>query len=462
MSNFSTGAPVDTTHAAVTAAHAAPAVLRSAMNKVSRHLLWFLFVLFFFSFLDRINIGFAGLTMPRDLGLTVTQFGFATTLFYLAYIACGIPANLALARVGASRWIGWIMIAWGLTSSATMLTAGAHSLYVLRLLVGITEAGFLPGVLLYLTHWFPAAYRARATALFMIAMPVTAMVGSAVSGYILQLDGAWGLRGWQWLFLLEGIPAFILGFVVFVKLHDGPLQARWLTPAEQRALTDVLDAEHHAADRHGARVSFWKELFSSQVIRYALTYFFLVNTLAMIAIWTPLLVKSISHPGANNVAVGLLAAIPQFVTIVMMVIVGHYSDRLQERQWHLFGPMVAAALGWFLAAHGGDAVVKLVGVCLASGGSYTAMAIFWTTPDHALSRRSRAVGIAVINAFGNISSALNPLVVGWLHDFTGSFSAGVVYSAILMIAAAVLALTLPISRKALGHTRSPAPAFPIA
>lgn len=459
MTDFSSGAPVNTTRDAADTVHADPAVLASAMRKVSRHLLWFLFVLFFFSFLDRINIGFAGLTMPKDLGLTVTQFGFATTLFYLAYIVCGIPASLALTRVGATRWIGWIMIAWGLASSATMFAAGTHSLYVLRILVGVTEAGFLPGVLLYLTHWFPASYRARATALFMIAMPVTAMLGSMVSGYILQLDGAWGLKGWQWLFLLEGMPSVILGFMVFVRLSDSPSQAKWLTPAERRALADALEAEHHAAGAHGEHVSFWKQLRSPAVIRYGLTYFFLVNTLAAIAIWAPLIVKGISHSGSSNVAIGLLAAIPQFVTIVVMVVVGHYSDRFQERKWHLFGPMAASAIGWFLTAYADDAAIRMAGVCLASAGSYTAMSIFWTTPDRAFSRRSRAVGIAVINAFGNISSALNPLVMGWLHDLTGNFSSGAAYSATLMILAAALALTLPISRKALGRVSMSAPAL---
>jgi ACS family 4-hydroxyphenylacetate permease-like MFS transporter len=185
------------------------------------------------------------------------------------------------------------------------------------------------------------------------------------------------------------------------------------------------------------------------VILYALTYFFLVNTLAHIAIWTPLLVKSISGPGASNVAIGLLAAIPQLFAIVMMIAVGHSSDRKHERKWHLFGPMAAATIGWLLIAYVHNAAVQMLGVCLAAGGSYTAMAIFWTTPDHVLSRRSRAVGIAVINAFGNISSALNPFVVGKLHDLTGQFSVGVMYSAVLMLVAAVLALLLPIGRKTL-------------
>jgi len=217
---------------------------QQVIEKISRHLLWFLFLLFVVSFLDRINIGFAGLTMMKDLGLTSTQFGLATTLFYVAYIACGIPSNMILSRVGARRWIGSIMIAWGLASAATMFATDAKTLYWLRVLVGITEAGFLPGMLLYMTYWFPTAYRARANALFMIAMPVTAAAASAVSGLLLGLDGTAGLKGWQWLFLLEGLPSLMLGLVVYRYLQDRPQQASWLTENEKTTLQNMLVAEH--------------------------------------------------------------------------------------------------------------------------------------------------------------------------------------------------------------------------
>ena len=231
--------------AALNAASAsAPQFKQQVISKVSKHLLWFLFLLFVFSFLDRINIGFAGLTMMKDIGLTGTQFGLATTMFYIAYIACGIPSNLILARIGARKWIASIMIAWGLASTATMFATSPGTLYVLRILVGITEAGFLPGMLLYLTYWFPNAYRARANALFMIAMPVTAAVGSALSGYILNLDGTLGLNGWQWLFLLEGLPSAILGLIVYYYLDDAPAKARWLSAEEKSALAQTLVAEH--------------------------------------------------------------------------------------------------------------------------------------------------------------------------------------------------------------------------
>jgi ACS family 4-hydroxyphenylacetate permease-like MFS transporter len=424
-------------------------------GKVSRRLLWFIFLLFLFSFLDRINIGFAGLTMVKDLGLTSTQFGLATTLFYIAYITCGIPSNMVLARVGARRWIGSIMIAWGLASSATMFASDAGTLYLLRVLVGITEAGFLPGMLLYLTLWFPAAYRARANAMFMIAMPVTAALGSAVSGYILELDGALGFKGWQWLFMLEGLPSALLGLAVFYYLDDRPQEARWLSAGEKATLAGSLAADRPPQPAAGTAPaehrSLLAELASPTVIKFALAYFCLVNTLAMVAVWTPLIVKTF-NAGASNRTIGLLAAIPQVVTIVAMIWWGRRSDRKQERRWHLMLPMLFSAAGWLCTAAARDPALQLLGICMASAGSYTAMSIFWTTPDQALSFKAQAIGIAVINATGNISSALNPVVVGWLKDATHSFGAGLLYAAVLLVVGAVLVMVLPIG----GRKRIPA------
>ncbi|MEX5502525.1 MFS transporter [Pseudomonas putida] len=434
-----TTAPVSTTE---TASNPQQAVMR----KVSRRLLGFLFLCFVLSFLDRINIGFAGLTMMGDLGLSSTQFGMATTLFYIAYIACGIPSNMALAKVGARKWIGSLMTAWGLASTATLFATDASSLYLLRILVGITEAGFLPGVLLYLTFWFPAAYRARANALFMIAMPFTAGFGSALSGLILGLDGVWGLHGWQWLFLLEGLPSVIMGFVVFGYLNDTPQQARWLSPEDKQHLQHALAADDPASNRTtgDGPGSLLREMLSPTVLMFSLVYFCLVNTLAMIAVWTPLIIKSISAADSSNSTIGFLAMIPQVCTIIGMVVWGLHSDRSQERKWHLVLPMLMAAAGWMFAAYAGNPVVQLCGICMAATGSYTAMSIFWTTPDQALTFKARAIGIAVINAFGNTGSALNPLVVGWLKDLTQSFTAGIVYAAVLLVIGALLTFMLPL------------------
>jgi ACS family 4-hydroxyphenylacetate permease-like MFS transporter len=433
---------------------AAAQLEQQVMRKVSRHLLGFLFLLFVFSFLDRINIGFAGLTMMQDLGLSGTQFGFATTLFYIAYIACSIPSNIVLARIGARRWIGSMMIAWGLASTATLFASGPASLYALRFLVGVTEAGFLPGMLLYLTYWFPSAYRARANALFMIAMPVTAAIGSALSGLILSLDGHWGLKGWQWLFLLEGMPSVLLGLAVYGYLDDSPNKANWLGKLEQQVLARMLAAEHKPAAVHIApqqKTSVLAEMLSPTVLKFGVAYFCLVNTLAMVAVWTPLIVKSFSG-NASNTQIGLLAAIPQVCTVIGMILWGRRSDRLQERRWHIVWPMLLSACGWLLTAYSGNPVLQLLGVCMASTGAYTAMSVFWTTPDRALSLGARAIGIAVINATGNIGSALNPVVVGWLKDFTHSFATGLLYASVLLVAGAAIVLTLPIARGGKTHS----------
>lgn len=447
-------APCDSAMTTATLPHSAASSLASThlqqqvIRKVSKHLLWFLFILFVFSFLDRINIGFAALTMNQSLGLGGAQFGLATTLFYVAYISFGIPSNMMLARIGARKWIGSIMIAWGLASTATMFSTDATSLYLWRILVGITEAGFLPGMLLYMTFWFPPAYRARANALFMIAMPVTAGVGSAISGLILGLDGTWGLHGWQWLFLVEGLPCVLLGLSVYFYLQDSPQDAHWLNAQDKRTLQQMLDSSKQASSHAvptGPKPSLWKELTSGTVLKFAFAYFCLVNSLAMVAVWTPLIVKSF-NTSASNTTIGLLAAIPQVFTVIAMIWWGRRSDRAQERRWHLVLPMALAAMGWLLTAFSAQPAVQLLGVCCASAGAYTAMSIFWTTPDHSLSFEARALGIAVINALGNISSAANPLIVGWLHDVTQSFKAGLIYGSALMVIGIVVVLLLPIAR----------------
>ncbi|MGP2731173.1 4-hydroxyphenylacetate permease, partial [Serratia marcescens] len=393
----------------------------------------------------RINIGFAGLTMGKDLGLSSTMFGLAATLFYVTYVIFGIPSNMMLSRVGARRWIATIMVLWGIASTCTMFATGPTSLYVLRMIVGITEAGFLPGILVYLTYWFPAFYRARANALFMIAMPVTMAIGSLVSGYILALDGVMNLKGWQWLFLLEGIPSVLLGVVVWFYLDDTPAKAKWLTDEEKSSLQAMMEADKlqlvqpNGPSSHRAlqQRSLWREIFTPIVLMYTLAYFCLTNTLSAINIWTPQILQSFNQ-GSSNVTIGILAAIPQICTIAGMVWWSKRSDRLQERKHHTALPYLFAAAGWLLASATDHSLIQLLGIVMASVGSFTAMAIFWTTPDQSISLEARAVGIAVINATGNIGSALSPLLIGWFKDLTGSFNSGLYFVSALLIVGAVL------------------------
>ncbi|WP_185922318.1 4-hydroxyphenylacetate permease [Hafnia paralvei] len=423
---------------------------QSVINKLFRRLIVFLFVLFVFSFLDRINIGFAGLTMGKDLGLSSTMFGLATTLFYTTYVIFGIPSNIMLGIVGARRWIATIMVLWGIASTATMFATGPHSLYVLRMIVGITEAGFLPGVLVYLTYWFPAYFRARANALFMIAMPVTTALGSLVSGYILSLDGIMSLKGWQWLFLLEGFPSVLLGIVVWFYLDDKPSKAKWLSKEDKDCLQEMMDSDNlqlvqpEGARSHSAlqQPSMWREVFTPIVLMYTLAYFCLTNTLSAISIWTPQIMQSFNQ-SSSNITIGLLAAIPQFCTIAGMIWWSKHSDRMQERKHHTALPFLFAAVGWLLASATDHSMIQLLGIVMASTGSFSAMAIFWTTPDQSISFRARAVGIAVINATGNVGSAVSPLLIGWLKDQTGNFNSGLYFVAGLLVIGAIIIWLIP-------------------
>lgn len=420
------------------------------IKKLFRRLIVFLFVLFVFSFLDRINIGFAGLTMGKDIGLTSTMFGLAATLFYATYVIFGIPSNIMLGIVGARRWIATIMVLWGIASTATMFATGPTSLYVLRMLVGVAEAGFLPGILVYLTYWFPAYFRARANALFMVAMPVTMAFGSLASGYILGLDGVLNLKGWQWLFLLEGFPSVILGVLVWFYLDDSPAKAKWLTKEDKESLQEMMDQDRlelvqpQGAKSHSAlqNTSLWKEIFTPVVLMYTVAYFCLTNTLSAINIWTPQIMQSFNQ-GSSNAMIGLLTAIPQFCTILGMVYWSRRSDRLQERKMHTALPYLFAAAGWVIAALTHQPMIQLLGIIMASTGSFTAMAVFWTTPDQSISLRARAVGIAVINATGNIGSAVSPLLIGWLKDQTGSFNSGLYFVAGLLVIGAILVVLIP-------------------
>jgi ACS family 4-hydroxyphenylacetate permease-like MFS transporter len=427
---------------------------QAVIKKLFRRLIVFLFILFVFSYLDRINIGFAGLTMGKDLGLTSTMFGLATTLFYVMYVICGIPSNIMLGIVGARRWIAVLMVVWGIASTATMFATGPNSLYVLRMLVGIAEAGFLPGLLLYLTYWFPSQYRARANALFMIAMPVTMALGSLASGYILNMDGLLNLKGWQWLFLLEGFPSVLLGLVVWFWLDDSPAKAKWLTDDDKACLHEMLEADKRAVQQSQQGIStgmtstrsMLRELFTPVIMLYTLAYFCLTNTLSALSVWTPLILRSFNQE-SNNITIGLLSAIPQVCTIVGMIWWSKRSDRLNERKIHTLLPYLFAATGWILTATSSIPMLQFSGIVMASAGAFAAMVIFWTTPDQSISIQARALGIAVINATGMTGAALGPLLMGWMKDITGSFNAGIYMVAAFLVLGAVVIAFIPMKHR---------------
>ncbi len=414
------------------------ALEEQVMRKCIRRLVSFLFVLFIFSYLDRINIGFAALQMNRELKLSAVMFGFSNTIFYVGYALCEIPSNICLRRFGARVWMARILITWGLASAATMFAMGPKSLYSIRLLVGIFEAGFLPGLFLYLTYWFPPTFRARATALVMIAQPVTNIIGATASGVIMQhMQGFMGLSGWRWLFLIEGVPAVILGIITYAYLSDGPESAKWLTAEEKAALKRRLDREQAASQpaADGKSIWAWKELFSAKILLLAATYFCLVEGLNGNATWAPQIVREVLK-GSSLSMVGLWIAIPSAIGLVCMIFWSRHSDRKMERTWHYVAVALLAAFGWALIAWAPIPYLRLLGVVFTAGGAFTAMTTFWTVPPKLLSPTARPVGIAFINMIGMISAALSPLIFGLLRDMTKSWVASVLFVAVMLVLSA--------------------------
>jgi MFS transporter, ACS family, 4-hydroxyphenylacetate permease len=401
---------------------------------VFRRVVWFLFILYICAYLDRINIGFAALTMNRDLGLTPIAFGFANTMFYVGYLVFEVPSNLMLARFGARKWLARIMITWGIASTATAFAADASSLDVLRLLVGTAEAGFVPGVLLYLTYWFPQAYRARANGFFMIGQPVSIAIGSLLSGYILRMDGMYGIAGWRWLFILEGVPSIAFGVVTFLYLQDRPSDAAWLSASEQASIEQAVAAEAPPMRRQG---SVWAELRSPQLLLLCLAYFGLVSTLNTNVTWVPQIVRDILGGKGDYVTVGIWTAIPALLTVIVMPLWSHQSDRKQERLWHIVIPMATAACGWLLVTWSSVALVRFSGLALVSIGAFCAMSILWTLPADILSPAARPAGIAVMSTAGTFGSLVTPSIIGLLREQTGNFASGLLYLVALLIAAIV-------------------------
>jgi ACS family 4-hydroxyphenylacetate permease-like MFS transporter len=365
-----------------------------------------------------------------------------------------------LARFGARLWIARIMITWGLASAATMLAVGPWSLYGIRALVGAAEAGFYPGILLYLTYWFPRTHRARASALFFMGIPTTIALASSVSGLILQMNGFLGLAGWRWMFLLEGLPALVLGVICLFYLDDGPARARWLSSEEKSEIAARLERDRAIEQTAATKRSILSQLTSRNVVLLSLANFGTVTSLNANATWVPQIVNGLAH-GASYVIVGLLTALPAILTVAVMPLWGASSDRRNEQDWHFRTAMLLAAIGWLLVISFDTAGVRYLGLNLVSIGSFCALLTFWTFPASAaiLSPNARPAGIALINCIGTAGgSAIGPLIIGFLKGATGSFTAGLAYVVVmLLLAITCLFLVSDQARKAGSLTR-PSPA----
>ncbi len=413
------------------------------LRKITLRIVPFVVLLYFIAFVDRVNIGVAALTMNKDLGFSPAEFGFGAGIFFLGYFLFEVPSNLVLDKVGARIWIARVMITWGFISGAMAFVQGATSFYTLRFLLGVAEAGFFPGIILYLSYWFPARQRAAATAMFMAAAPLSTVLGSPVSGALLEMHGILGLSGWQWMFIVEAAPAIVLGVVVLFYMTDRPEKAKWLSDEERHWLVTAMNAE--AAKKAGtASHSAWRGLADPRVIALSLVYFGASAGLYTLSIWAPLIIKEF---GLSSLQVGFLNALPGVAAVIAMVLWARHSDRSGERTWHVVSACLLASLGLVLAGIADTVLAVLLTLALINIGTSSAKPPLWSMPTMFLSGSAAAAGIATINSIGNLGGFVGPAMIGWIKDLTGSFQGGLFFVAALLLLSAVLTLVLARSQR---------------
>lgn len=408
-------------------------------RKVTWRLMPLLLVCYIVAYLDRVNVGFAKLQMMNALGFSDVVYGLGAGIFFVGYFLFEVPSNVILHKVGARLWIGRIMISWGILSAGMLFVTNDTAFYVMRFLLGIAEAGFFPGIILYLTYWYPSHRRGRITALFMTGIALSGVIGGPLSGYIMKIfDGTHGMAGWQWMFLLEGLPAVLLGVIVIIMLDDRIAQAKWLTEEERALLAKNIAAEEE--EKHDASIS--TVLTSPRVWLMALIYFSYVMGLYGVSFWLPTIIKGMGI--ADPLEIGLMSAIPYGAAVVVMLLVSKSADRLRERRWHVALPGIFGAIGLLLSvlwAH--DTVLAMAALTLATAGIITTLPLFWSLPTAFLTGTGAAAGIAMINSVGNLAGFTSPYLVGWLKQLTGSTDAGMYMLAGSLIFAAILTISVP-------------------
>ncbi|MGC7093326.1 MFS transporter [Amycolatopsis lurida] len=416
------------------------------LRKVALRLMPFLCLLYFVNYLDRVNIGFAAPNgMNSELGLTATVFGFASGIFFLGYLLLEVPSNLALHRFGARRWMARIMITWGVVATVMAFVPNATTLVILRFLLGVAEAGFFPGIILYLTFWFPAAQRAKAVAMFMAAVPISSAVGATVSGLLISGgDGVFGLSGWRFMFLVEGVPAILLAFVTWFYLTDRPEKAKWLTEGEREWLSSTLAAEKaNTEQKHHWPLR--KALTHPRILMLAFVYFGIAYGLYALGFFLPTIISGFKQQFGVQFSItetGLITAIPYVVGAVVMVLWARHGDRTGERTWHVAIPMLIGGAAIPVALYLGNPIMAMVAVTICATGVCSALPTFWALPSTFLSGAAAAGGIAMINSLGNISGFAAPYITGWLSDATGSQRTGMWAVGLCMLAAAGVAIVL--------------------
>ncbi|GAB7532059.1 MFS transporter [Pseudomonas sp. 3A(2025)] len=421
---------------------------------ITLRLIPFIFICYLFNYLDRVNVGFAKLQMLDALNFSETVYGLGAGIFFIGYVLCGLPSNLALNRFGPRRWIGLMMITWGTFSTCLLFVTTPVEFYVLRFLTGMAEAGFFPGIVLYLSRWYPNQRRGRIMALFMCAIPVSGLLGGPFSGWILNhfALGQGGMQGWQWMFLIQGLPTVALGVMAFKLLCDKVEDAAWLTPEQrQRVKTDVANDELNRPKQTNTSVA--SVLTMPVIWILGFIYFCIQSGVYAINFWLPSIIKNLGFNDA--LVIGWISAIPYLLAGVFMLLVGRSADLRNERRWHLVVPMLMGAAGLIIAANFATVpVIAIVGLCIATMGALTSLPMFWPLPTALLSASVAAGGLALINSIGQMAGFLSPYLVGWIKDQTGSTTMALYSLAALTIVGSLIALRL--SRQSAARTAATA------
>src|SRR5258708_3460722 len=410
------------------------------VRKMAWRVLPFLLLTYLICIIDRLNVGFAALSMNAELGFTSTIYGVGAGLFFVGYFLGEVPSNLILSKVGARIWFARIMMTWGVLAVAMGFIDSKTGFYWTRFLLGIAEAGFFPGVIYYLTLWFPAQYRGRIFGLFLIISPLNNTIAGPLAGLILKFfDGTMGYPGWRWLFIVEGLPSVLLGFVTLKAVIDGPARASWLTDAEKQHLADTLGREA-AARTDTKHLSIWQTLANPKVLLFAIVYTSLAIGIYGLALWMPQIIKGMGLK--DPLDIGLVMAIPYLIATVCMVLWSRHSDKTGERVWHCAGPLALAAIGLISSAYAGSPVLPMIAITVAAIGLYCSQPVFWSMPTGYLTGVAAAGGIAFINSIGNLGGFVGPFAVGWLKDHFGGFQAGLIFLALCLLTGSVVAVIL--------------------
>lgn len=412
----------------------------TTMKKISRRIIPFIFVLYIISFLDRVNIGYAALDMNKALGLTSSALGLISGIFFFGYFLFEVPSNILMHRIGARIWIARILISWGAVVIITAWAQNATHMYILRFLLGVAEAGFFPGIILYITYWFRAKEQARAFALFMTALAASNIIGAPVSTWVMDHVHWAGMPGWRWMFVIEGVPAIIFGVITYFYLTDRPEQAKWLTDEEKNWLKGELAKEEQAKKKQ-KHDSIKEIIFNPSVWRFSLIYFTLVTGLYGVGFWMPSIIKAFSK-FLTNTQVGLITMIPYILGGLAMIWWARKSDRTGERRMHTALPPIIGAIGLIGCGMTSNPVVSLIMMSLATVGIYSFFGPFWSLPALFLSETAAAVGIAFINSVGNLGGFLGPYALGYLKDATGKVQAGLFFLSLFLIICSLLVLSI--------------------